>query len=226
MKRLVLMLATLMTIPVAPVLASPCLPGTLQDYVNLGMPGCEAGVASFSGFVVLPGEFLAMPVDPDTITVTPVGGAFNPGLQFGINTLAIAGELFESFFRFTVAGELSAASLLLGPGTVTGDGAAIAVEDLCVNGSFVGNDPLGCSGSADTAIVARTETSEFLLDQKPIIGGFFDILVDISIDGGLAGTASLDNVTVQFVSPVPEPSTGLLLAGGFVLLGLLYLRCR
>ena len=228
-KKLLPSLGTLIFM-VASAFAGPCIPGTLQDYVNLGSTGCDVSGATFSPFLVLPGQSFAIPIDPSAIAVTPVGGAYNPGLQFGINVSADPGELFESFFRFTVTGQLMGASLLLGPGTATGDGQAIAVEELCADGAFGGNEPSGCSGIADTAITFRTESDAFLSDPKVLSGSFFDVFVDITIDGGLAGTASLDNITTQFdlavtePEPVPEPSTGILLAGGIALLGLLRRR--
>jgi hypothetical protein len=223
MKKLFLYVGTLMLLAI-PALANPCVPGTLQDYISFGSSGCWMGAASFGQFVVLSGQSFATPIDPTAMSVTPIGGAYAPGLQFGVNTSAGAGELFESFFRFTVIGALSGASLLLGPGTTTVDGAAIAIEDICADGTFGGNEPLGCSGIADTAITARTESFEYVFDQKAVAGSFFDVFVDITIDGGLAGSASLESVTTQFGMAVPEPSAGILLASGIALLGFLRRR--
>jgi len=193
--------------------ADPCLPGSLQSYIDLGSGGCTLGVALFADFTTVAGQSFATPIDPSLVQVTPDGAFDKPTLEFTLNADANANELLESIFRFDVtAGGLSSSTLTLGPAsTATGDGVATATEDVCAGGFFVGDQPLGCPGSASSLITfaadfgsSRSDTASF----SPT--SFFDIFVDLTVDGGAVGSAHLDSATVQ-VTAVPEPSSVLLL---------------
>lgn len=207
--------------------AGPCLPGTLQNYINLGSGGCTSGFALFKDFSIAPGQSFAIPIAPAQVLVTPGGPANMPALQFTLGNSATTGFLLESFFRF----DISAASLLnatvrLNNPSATGDGAAIASLDICPNASFIGNAPLGCPTLPASLIAFKTADSESLSDTRNFgATSFFDVFADLTIDGGLAGTARLDSATVQVTATgstaaIPEPATALLLIMGSGVLAL------
>jgi len=202
--------------------AGPCVPGTLQDYINLGAAGCTGGVALFKDFLLASGQSFAIPIPPSQVQVTPSGTTFMPSLQFTLNKSAAADELFESFFHFDVsAAALRRAMLTLGGSTATGDGAAIATADICPNGSFFAGGPIGCPTSPQSLITDVSAFDSTLTDSRNFaFSSFFDVFVDLTIDGGLSGTAHMGSATFQ-VAAVPEPSTVLLVGIGC---GALFLR--
>ena len=205
--------------------ATPCLPGSLQDYINLGGTGCDVNNVQFFNFEIAPGQSFATPIAPDSVQVTPGGGQFTPTLSLGLNSSATAGQLFELFFRFnTAAGTLIGSSISLGSPVVTGDGAVLGILDVCAGGSFP-NAPLGCSGTAaSTATFAIASDSLLSSSVNLPVSSFFDVFVDLSIDGGLSGTATLDSAAVS--ATTPEPSTLLLMAAALGGLGIVKARRR
>jgi hypothetical protein len=200
-----------------------CVPGTLQDYVNLADVGCTLNGFTFENFELAPLLFGATEIDPSTVQVTPGGGA---QLLFTLNSSAGPGQIFESFFRFNLIGGASGASIRLGNPLAAGDGAVTGILDVCAGGSFLGVEPIGCSGTPATAIAFATafDTAPFAATTFPF-SNFFDIFVDLTIDGGLAGFASLDSATVA-ITPTPEPSAMLTMAAGLALLTLARMRRR
>lgn len=200
---------------------APCLPGTLQDYLGLAA-GCEAGDVLLNNFQVAPGQAVAAPIDPSDIQVVPGGTQIVPSLMFVVNRAALGGEVFGALIRFTAsAGLLSGAAIWL-DGAAAGDGAVIAILDVCAGGSFAGSEPVGCSGTPAVAIAAIT-ASDVFSDSLTAVNSFFDIFVDLSVDGGLAGSASLTSATVSITS-VPEPAAGVLTAVALALIGVLRTR--
>ena len=108
----------------------------------------------------------------------------------------------------------------------TGDGVVTVIEDLCLGSTFVSN-PANClNPPAVSLVIAQDFLGPTGPDTTPLPPGtsFFDVFADITIDGGLSGSASLNNVTTQFV--VPEPSTVLLLGSGLVALFMARARMR
>lgn len=194
--------------------ASPCLPGTLADYISLAA-GCEIGSTLFAGFYVAPGQAAATPIDPGLVQVMPTGSAADPGLTFVLDLDALGGEFFESFFHYQVlaaAGvELTGASLALDGSSAAGDGVAIAVQDLCLDGTFAMFEPVGCTGTPLALLAVALE--EFSSNDSALFAGvsFIDVFVDLSVDGGLTGLAVLGSGTAQYATTamgtVPEPST-------------------
>jgi len=198
-----------------------CEPGTLADYISLGSEGCllnNAVVADF--FDVGPIGGFATGIAPEDVLVDPLLtiGGMKFGLQFTYGASAGTGELLESRFTYTfqtaVAGPIVALLGMTGS-TVAPDGVNTVVEDFCLGDQFFIDF---CGTSMDTAIVfdigSDSELSA-LLD----LGTFarVGIMNDVVIDGGLAGSASLQAVTNEFVL-VPEPWNGPTFALGLIAL--------
>ena len=199
--------------------AAVCVPGTLQSYIGLGSGGCQLGPLLFDNFAVASGQSIATAINPSQVQVTPGGSMFLPTLLFTLNSVAGPGTIFESFFRFQAVGPETAASIALNNPTVSGDGAVTGTLDVCRNGTFAGGAPIGCSGTSGSAIAFQIAGDSQLSDSATFaFSSFFDVFVDLTIDGGLAGTASLPSATVA-VAAVPEPATLWLIAAGLILVG-------
>jgi len=205
---------------------APCFPGNLQTYSNLGAMGCQVETVQFTNFTLLPGQTIATPIDPAQVQVTPDGNTLGPMLSFTLNRSANAGEDFESFFRFSASGLLNGGSIGLASPRAAGDGAVTALLDVCPNGSFSGSAPLGCPTSPASLVVFAIEQSSLLSDSARFAASrSADVFVDLTLDGGRTGSATLNSATVGF-STVPEPSAGLLLALGLSAFGALQARRR
>jgi hypothetical protein len=196
------------------VAAPLCVSGSLADYLSL-IGGCDIGgvtVADFTAVPVLPGVDDIPAAD---ITVTPVPGL--AGFDFGFSHTATAPEQLGTRFRFSLTGGgITGGSLALRDSTATDDGVVTALEFVCVGGSYATTDPSGCAGSGE-AILAVAHN---LLGADPPdletfgIDSFFDVFVEITIDGGPgSGSASLGVVRTTFAS-VPEPASFLLIGIG------------
>src|SRR5690242_9502142 len=98
--------------------SSPCLPGTLQDYIDLGSTGCTVGPATFANFFLGELQTIATEIPPSQVQVTPAGTEFTASLLFTVNQNAATLELFESSFHLDVtAANLTDALLTLGNST-------------------------------------------------------------------------------------------------------------
>jgi hypothetical protein len=209
-------------------LAAACAPGTLQDYINAGATPCEIGDLAFADFELAPTPFGATPIDPSVVQVTPTATASTAELIVTVNAAAGAGQFLDSFFRFGVTA--LATSHLFGHGgsltdaAATGDGVVTLINDVCADGTFLGIEPIGCSGTPGTIILFADAFDAVLTDAASTpVATFFDVFADIGIDGGLAGTASLASGTLRFFTapvpaPAPEPASAWLLTLGLALL--------
>jgi len=197
--------------------STPCIPASLTSYIALGSTGCDAGVVTFSGFQLESGIAGSIPLNPSSVQVTPGGSLNGPTLTLTTNTSATAPDFIDLLIRFRAAGSmLSTTSVTLNQPSFTGDGAVIGILDVCPGAMFSGGTPVGCPSSPGSAVAAVSDGGSFPSDSiiSPI-SSFFDVFAEITIDGGLSGTASLPSAAVR-ISAVPEPSTTLLLP--FVLL--------
>jgi hypothetical protein len=202
------------------------MPGTLQDYIGLGSAGCQAGIATFADFTTEPGQFIATPIDPATVLVTPGGAMSRPSLQFTLNQTAATGEVLESFFRFdSTIPVFPIVNIITLDGSATGDGAATATEDICPGATFSGGAPLGCpTAPASLVTLAVSPFGSMPTDSASFAAtSFFDVFVDLTVDGGLSGGATLNSATVQFIA-APEPEPAILMLTGLV--GLAFRRIR
>lgn len=208
-----------------------CMPGTLQNYIDLGAAGCSAGVVQFSSFYLAPGQSFAIPIDPTSIMVTPDGTASSPSLEFSVNSGSEAGQLRESFLHFAAAGpQLSSASIALGAlSGATGDGLVLASMDICPGAAFAPDEPTGCPNSLSliSAVFDDPLGGPPPSSDSATLGpaNSFDIFLDLTADGGFGGGASLDSATVGIVAAeqeavTPEPDTIALTAAGLAVVAI------
>jgi hypothetical protein len=195
----------------APSQAAPCLPGSLADYVALGAGGCTLGQAKVTDFTASVLALGAQAILPEDVTVTPLGRGFD----FGVSQIAGASDIFDVLIRFSISALSASSNLLsLSGASASGDGVVVAVGDTCAGGTFGGTNPgAPCSGTAATAIALQDALGLISPGTAAFpTSSFFDVFVQLTIDGGLAGTATLDgSVRTVFV---PEPSTLLVMAAG------------
>jgi hypothetical protein len=207
-------------------IGGPCMPGTLQDYISLASAGCQAGIATFADFKAEPGQAVATPIDPATVLVTPGGAMSRPSLQFTLSQTAATGEVLESFFRFDATiPVLPIVNKVMLDGSATGDGAATATEDICPGATFSGDAPLGCPTAPGSLVTLAVSPFGSIATDKASFPAtsFFDVFVDLTVDGGLSGGATLNSATVQFIA-TPEPAPAALMLTGLV--GLAFRRIR
>jgi hypothetical protein len=205
-------------------LGTPCLPGSLQDYIGLGATGCQEGFVQFNNFGLGARQTGATPIDPNGVQVTPGGTDLSPLLLFSVNRGANAGKRLESIFFFTASGLLTRASIALGSPVVTGDGAVTGILDICPDGAFGGVTPSGCPTAPATAVAFAIAQSTQVSDARTFpVSSFFDVFVDLTADGGIGGSATLGSASVE-VASVPEPAAWWLIAAGLAAIGLLRAR--
>jgi hypothetical protein len=206
-------------------LAGSCLPGTLEDYILLGATGCNIGQVQYFNFELGELQAIATEINPAVVQITP-GVPFPLGFLVTLNANANANDVLESVFRFNATSSpISLASIALGNPLVTGDGAITEILDLCADGNFLGIEPIGCSGFATNAVTFAIADDQQLSAQTNFpFSSFFDVFVDITIDGGLDGTASLDTAAVGLETP--EPSSLFVLAVSLSTLGMVHSKRR
>lgn len=188
--------------------ASTCLPGSLQDYIDLGSGGCVVDDLTFFNFQDLGVIVGATPIDPADILVNPLSTPGNSGLSFDFSGLgAGAGQFLQSLFGFSVSATgapITGVSQSMSGAVATGDAAVTS---------------LLCIGTADPACPTPDTIALLAIDGFSILSGSLglspvstlDFVGDIGIDGGLGGNASLSNVEMRFQA-IPEPALWLPLA--------------
>jgi hypothetical protein len=217
MRKLILAGALIAALPSLGNAAPLCVAGTLDQYIALGAGGCTIGPATlfdFTASVLLPS---ADPIDPADVTVTPAGGI---GLDFGVSQTATPTDLFDILIGFSISGtSLGQATLSMDGTAAAGDANVTGVADVCVGDEFLGSDPgAPCPGTVQSLIVVQDSFGLISPDTKSFaVDSFFDVFVDITVDGGLFGTSSIDG-TVSAVFQAPEPGSLLLVGMALVAL--------
>jgi hypothetical protein len=195
-----------------------CTDGSLSDYLALG--SCSIGSTTFSNFaLVTPLPFGATPIPTNQVTVTPFSSSTAVGFQFLFDVSSAAGLLNELLFGYQVSGPgFTAANLGLSGASATGDGGVTTVQDVCVGGAFDPGTLNNCTGTQDANIVFQIDGDQGLSSAVLFASTLgLGIVNDIAVDGGLGGSASLaGSVTNSFTltTPVPEPTTGVLIITG------------
>ena len=210
MKQYLLLAGAIIGIAQVGSAAPMCTTGSLASYIGLGSTGCMVGNSTVYSFSVIPGIAGATPIAPANVTVNPLATVGLPGLSFVTNTTVQANQIAESIFNYSITGEgYSMLTASVSGTSVTGDGVATLIKDVCLNGTFNATGTSGCIPSGGTraaniVIVNNgTDTVNF-----PVLARSINLTDDFTLDGGLAGSATGGTFTNQFA--VPEPATVLL----------------
>ncbi len=206
--------------------AGPCLVGSLSDYISLGAGGCSLGATPdapvVKGFAITPGLFGATPLDPGFVTITPIDLPSQKGINVAYSTTAVLAAL-ETFFQFQITGpNLVGVAQTLANSAASGDGAVTGLTNLCRDGSYAGVI-FGCSGTDHSLTVVELDGFSLTMDSASFpASSFFDVFFELTLDGGLAGTATGASSSLVFTQ-TPEPGAWVLtLCGGLALAGLRY----
>lgn len=220
MRKLLLVAICLQAIPATSVAAPICISDTLSGYIALGGAGCDLGGATFQDFSSAPSFFGGGEIPAADITVLPMVTAMGPRFDFALTAVAGANAVVGVTIGYSGTALSFTGATLSMEGAAAGplDGVVTAVEDICLDGAFLGDDPTMCAGVPDTLIVARDFLGPTGPDSRVFAASFLDVLLDITVDGGLVGSAALNGaVTNQFVvasAPVPEPTAFVLVGSG------------
>jgi hypothetical protein len=205
--------------------AAPCTVGSLTEYVALGDAGCTVGGATLSGFTAGPSLAGGTALNPATVVVTP----FSLGVDFGIDARADANEITGALIHYLFGGpaidtirlSLSGSSASAAASPDDTGGVVTAIGQTCAGATLTGSGPgdpgFSCPTPVDL-VVLHDALGAIALDQATFgPASFFDVFVDISLDGGTGGTASLAGpVRTTFVEPIPEPSLLVLMSAGLL----------
>jgi hypothetical protein len=235
MFRLLLAAALVIILP-SFVLAAPCTPNSMSNYISLGAGGCQIGSSTFFSFEGFPSFSGGTSVSPTLVLVTPTDSAIGPRLDFSLSGNAGSNTLLGIAIGYSIAGSpLSGAALTLTNAAATGNGVVTVVEDICRGGTFA-SDPSNCSTPAPASLVVAHDSSGPTGPDSRIFAAnsFFDVFVDIAIDGGPSGTATLGTpgspagtVSNQFTrAAVPEPESITLVGTGVLALWAMRRRIR
>jgi hypothetical protein len=200
-----------------------CKTGTLASYIELGADGCSIGsIVVFDFFLsVIPTGAKEIPAE--MVTVKPSRADSRPQLEFRVDAKAEPGEFLDQAFSFTARGTIGR-SFVDGVGarltgaTAQGSGAVTVVNSLCPGDEvFFGFCFVLENGSAlpsATAFVAGGEASRSAAvraSPAEIMG----VLIDIGVDGGPSGRASLESAVVLLGSEPLDEQPSLALAYGW-----------
>ena len=232
MPRLLLALALVLAVPVLSE-AAPCVPDSLDAYLALGS-GCEIDGVTLFDFSAAASFFGGTEISSTLILVTPVSLPTGAGLDFALSGRADATDLLGVAIGFTVSGlPFVGAGLDVTGSAAANDGVLTVVEDMCLGDTFVVDPGFCFSGDTRSMIFAHDAVGPTGPDSSVFASSFLDVFVDLTIDGGLSGSASLGDsgnpgiISTMFTTEtttVPEPSVMSLLGSG--LFGLWTVRRR
>lgn len=192
--------------------ANPCVAGSLATYESLGASGCTIGTNVVSSFTSLSGITGATELAPDTVSITPFGGAGDPGLEFSVNDSVDAPPLLETIFTYQISGNpYTQSQIVLSNSSETVDGAVTDIQNICEDGNFGPDGVDGCPGVSDSLL---TLDGIINTDSTPLSAlSFLSVTDDFTLDPGTSGSASGGVFTDQFTASttVPEPRMTVLL---------------
>ena len=201
--------------------AASCGSGTLSSYVGLGASGCTLGSETLSGFQVLAGTAGASEIAASNVLLSPVLSATSPGLTTTVSVMSAANTVQESLFTYQISGgPLTSAFITLSNASETADGAVTGLLNFCAGGSFGANGVSGCTGLPGAlATVDGAQNQDSALFATT---GLVSVTNDLTIDGGLAGSATgatlVDQFTAAPSTATPEPMSFVLTGSGLAFL--------
>jgi hypothetical protein len=192
-----------------------CTSGSLASYISLGSAGCTIGTNTLYDFQTVSGTAGATEISTQDITISPLGGNYNPGLTASVSQSASANNESETIFTYRIAGSTYVGdSITLGGSSETGDGGVTDVQNFCAGGTFGVDGLTGCTGSPGSLLTLDGTQNKDSTGFGPV--GLVSVTDDFTLDGGLAGSASGGEFTDRFAA-VPEPLTYWLTALGLAL---------
>lgn len=215
MKRLLLLALSLL----GAVLASQgatCSSGTLASYIALGSGGCSIGNNTLFDFHVLAGTAGNTEINPSSVTITPVGGSFNPGLTISVHVTSSAPlGSNELMFDYEVEGTTYVGEVMtLSGASEPADGGVTDTINYCANGTFNSTGVLGCPGlTGGTNLVDGVVNKDTFTFNGTFLLSLTD---DLVITAGASAPASGGTILDQLTS-VPEPTSYLMIGLGILI---------
>lgn len=188
-------------------MAPACASGTLSDYIALGSGGCFIGNDQLNNFQALSVLAGSTAIAPNSVRVTPGGSDANPSLTFSLTAAVPSNAVDDLRFTYRIGGaNVTGSMITLSHGSVANDGAVSYAQNICAGGVFGPDGASGCTGAPAQLAVVNGGS-----DQSTFGGfSFLKISDDLTLDGGLSGSASGAQLLDQFTAsaagpPVPEP---------------------
>lgn len=195
--------------------AATCTDGTLASYIGLGAVGCTIGANTLYDFHTVSGISGATPISTADVSIAPLGGNFDPGITASVSTVAGANTQLELLFTYQIAGTSYVGdSITLAGASETGDGAVTDIQNFCAGGTFGPDGVSSCTGMPGSLLTLDGVQNHDSTTFGPT--SFFGVTDDLTLDGGLMGSASGATITDRF-SSVPEPISYLLTGLGLAL---------
>jgi hypothetical protein len=203
------------------VIAGPCVPDLLSNYIALGATGCQNGsfnVVDFN-FSVISSTVVILASD---VNVTPNSGPNSFGLNFTSAKFNIA---FPDSAKYLLTytwdpGDLRSLEDIMNSNTPVAPGSATITTDTCPDAAFVGAT---CVNPIQTITVSHDGITPNLIAStiyNPSVGTL-GIRDTIFLDASTGGSSEITGF--QNVAFVPEPST---LGIGLLSLGAVICRSR
>ncbi len=210
--------------------AASCGSGSLAAYVALGSTGCTIGGDTLSHFTILTGFSGGTPIAPGSVTLTPMGSTFAPGLTISTSQSASAGVPLEAIFTYDISGlPYNSIATMLSGSAATVDGGVTGIVNFCEGGMFGPDGVDGClSANGSLLTLDLAPDLDFMQNMDSATFSKVSSLAvtdDLTFDPGLSGTASGGTLTNSFTA-APEPLTSTLAIFGFALMGALKARSR
>jgi hypothetical protein len=195
--------------------ASACSHGSLSNYIGLGTDGCTIGSNTLFDFATLSGTSAATPISPNDVSISPFGSGASPGLAITVSVSASSERVLEALFTYRMAGNSYVGSTIsLAGSSESGDGAVTGIQNFCANGTFGPDGVSGCSGTPGSLLtldgIQNTDATSYNR------ASMLSVTDDLTIDGGLTGSASAGTLSNQF-NTVPEPRAALLTGVGVLI---------
>jgi hypothetical protein len=209
-----LLLASLIAAIASARSAGSCGTALLASYIALGSGGCTIRSDTLFNFQALGGTAGMVPILPASVIMSPLGGAFNPGISVAANVTSPAGIVMEALFTYRISGSAFIAdSITLANSSETGDGAVTDTQNFCVGGIFGSDGVTGCTGIAGSLVALGGVQNTNSTSLGP--ASLLSVTADFTIDGGIAGSASGGTIVDQFAaSPDPASIISVVLAIG------------